>query len=150
MKEILNTQLSYNLPVECRCVPQSPFYVRWLNRFGGIDYWMFEKRQTDTGKLENFEDFQPYIEDYSKHTGTNYAYSKEASELVTIGAELLSTTEWSELCRIPYSPFIQWFDERCLLWIDIMADKGDTSMLTDLPAHTIELTFIMPKIQLHF
>lgn len=150
MKETLNTQLPDALLVECRCVPQSPFYVRWLNRFGGIDYWMFEKRQTLQRKHDSYTDFQPYISNYSEATGTNYPCSKEVSEYVTVGAELLSENEWYEISRMLYSPVIQWYDERREVWVDIMADKGDLSMLTDNPAHSLEITFVMPQPQLQF
>ena len=77
MTEKLNTQLKNILPVECKeCVPQSPFYVRWLNRFGGLDYWMFELRQEFKRKQSSYEDFEPYITDYSQASGTSYQFSK--------------------------------------------------------------------------
>lgn len=150
MIEKLNTQLPDRLEIECRCVPSSPFYVRWLNRFGGIDYWMFEKRQTWQRKQNNIEDFEPYIADFSDSTGTNYVFSKEISEEVIVGADLLTPNEWYEISRILYSPTIQWYDERRAIWIDIMVEKGDVSRFTDAPAHSLEITFLLPQPQLQF
>ena len=150
MTEALNTQLKDTLPVECRCVPSSPFYVRWLNRFGGIDYWMFERRQQLNRKQDSYEDFEPFITDYSQVYGIKRPFTKDVNETVIAGAVRLSDNEWYEISRIAYSPMVQWFDERSSSWIDIMVDKGDNSSFSDTPLHEIEFTFMLPKPQLQF
>ena len=150
MLEILNTQLKETLPVECRCIPNSPFYVRWLNRFGGIDYWMFEIRQELNRKQDSYGDFEPYITDYSQASGTNYAFTKTVSECIIVVAQGLNQNEWNELSRIAYSPFIQWFDERTQSWMDILTDKANNSRFTDTLMNEIEYTFLLPKPQIQF
>jgi hypothetical protein len=148
--EILNIQLPQKLEIECRREVNSPFYTRWLNRFGGIDYWMFEKRQTIIRKLENYADVAPSISDYSAAAGSNYVFFKEAGEKIVAGAECLNANEWFELSRMQYSPLIQYLDERSGQWIDIMIDKCEALMNSGLVLHSIELTFIMPQTKLQF
>lgn len=138
------------LPVKCCCVPSSPFYVRWLNRFGGIDYWMFQKRQTLERKQDSMETFEPYIEDYAAARGTAYAASITASQSLVAGATLLSANEWFELSRIPFSPMVQYYDKKQGVWIDITVDKGESALVTDDPAQSIEISFVLPRPQLQF
>ncbi|MDR0682023.1 MAG: hypothetical protein LBG15_09290, partial [Dysgonamonadaceae bacterium] len=46
------------------CNPVSPFYIRWINRLGGWDCWMFKNRQFQKSELTKTETSYPAIEDY--------------------------------------------------------------------------------------
>ena len=147
-KETANDKLSTALHVECVCVPSEPFYVRWLNRFGGVDYWMFQMSQTYTRSLDKQEDFIPYIVDTFTARGTNRSLSKEASEKAVVGAENLSDNEWYELSRIPFSPMIQMYDGDRDIWFDILPQKAENDMITSDGAHAVEFEFLLPQPQL--
>lgn len=137
-----------SINVVCRCVPRNPFYMRWINRHGGFDYWMFEKRQTYEREVKNVDTFKPYTNDFSTAHGTDIVYHKEVESKVTIGAEGLTTNEWKILSFIADSPFAQWYNEEKKLWTDIVVEKCKLVMQTDNALHGMEYTIQLPIPQL--
>lgn len=141
-----NSELRNTLPTECRCVPANPFYVRWLNRFGGFDYWLFAARQQYIIKQESQELFNPYIQDPIKASGSDYVINKNISSKIVVGAESLTLNEWEELSLICISPQVAFFQNGT--WFDCVVDKSDNDFFTDNELHAIELTLKLPRLQL--
>lgn len=134
--------------VECCCVPRSPFYIRWINRYGGFDHWMFCKRQTFEREIKKLETFNPYIADFATASGTTVAINKTIESMVTIGAEGLAAGEWKVLSFIADSPFVQWYNEERQVWTDIIVEKCKLEMQTDNALHSLEFEIQLPTPQL--
>jgi hypothetical protein len=122
--------------------------MRLINRYGGYDYWMFEKRQTFEREIKNVDTFEPHIADFSKARGTAVLIKKEMESKVTIGAEGLSANEWKILSFIADSPFAQWYNEEKDIWISIVVEKSKLVMQTSNALHSLELTIQLPTPQL--
>ena len=131
-----------------KCTPSSPFYIRWLNRYGGWDYWMFQKRQYKEIAQKNHDTYSPYIPDYSFANSTDKLLSKEVSEQITIGAEQITKEDWEVLSYIVKSSLVQWYDKDNARWLDIVVDKTKTAMQTDETVHMIEFVVLLPTPQL--
>lgn len=141
--------ISKKLTVECsKCIPNNPFYIRWINRYGGFDYWMFSKRQTFEREIKNIETFEPYISDFFNASGTATVIDKSIESKVTIGAEGLTVNEWRILSFIADSAFVQWYDEENMKWINIIVEKSKLALQTDSSRHGLELTIQLPTPQL--
>lgn len=134
--------------IECSsCIPNNPFYVRWVNRYGGWDYWMFSKRQTFEREVKSLQTFEPYIADYSAAYGTTVVIGKAVESKVTIGAEGLTASEWKMLSFTADSALAQWYSEDSQSWMDIVVEKSKIEMQTDSALHGIELTIQLPTSQ---
>ncbi len=137
-----------SINIVCRCVPRNPFYMRWINKYGGFDYWMFEKRQTYEREIKNVDTFKPYVDDYATACGTDLLFDKEVESKVTIGAEGLTANEWKILSFIAESPFAQWYSEELNKWIDVVVEKCKLAMQTHNALHGMEFTIQLPTIPL--
>lgn len=122
-----------NLPTPC-----NPFYVRWLNRQGGFDYWMFGFRQFLT---KGIADKKTYINEDNDEV----IYSLSGLESVRVGATNLNRNEFDILSKIIYSPKIEWYDENISAWKQILIEKGDSELDTRSTINTLEFTFSLPN-----
>ena len=138
------------LKIECRCLPNNPFYLRWINRYGGWDYWMFEKRQTYEYNQSDLQQYTPYIDDFSSSTvsGTAKLVSKEVEETVLVGSENLTAKEWRIVADIVKSSVVQWYNKDIERWIDVMLTKQKIVMQSDSTYNGLELTLTLPTPQL--
>jgi hypothetical protein len=136
------------LQVECACVPANPFYVRWLNRYGGYDCQMFQKRQLFEHSQENVTAYEPFTADFQTATGTHRLISKAVEKSVVIGIEQLSSADWDILSYVVNSSRVQYYNTFQQRWLDVIIDKTKCAKQTDESAHAIELTLMLPKPQL--
>jgi hypothetical protein len=133
------------LKIECKCTPQNPFYLRWLNRVAGYDYQMFQKRQLFENEQSDIITYQPFISDYSAAAGTHRLISKAIEKTVIIGIEQLSNADWNILSHVLNSPHVQYYNRWQQRWLDVIIDKTKCLRQTDESRHTIELTLLLPK-----
>lgn len=139
-----------HLEIERCCTPRNPFYIRWINHLGGLDYWMFGVQQLFDKKLSNLDTFEPYIQDVESATENEVPISVEAKENVLVGAENLNENEFEQLDKIIYSPLVEWYDEKRAKWLRIIPDKGNVENNTKYSSKEIELKFKLPKPILQF
>lgn len=139
------------MPIDIvKCIPNNPFYVRWVNQKGGYDYWMFAGRQKFENKTENRKIFNPYFSDITNVNKTREIYDMECKESVVVGAENVSDEDFLPLRKLVYSPLIEWWDERRSKWIRLFVSDYDSAYDTRNSSHKIEITFDLPDIQLQF
>jgi len=138
------------LPIDNPDIPDNPFYVRWKNRQGGFDYWMFSHRQFFNLSVSNQETFDPVITDQQTASGFTELLSIEGSEKVKVGAQGLTANECDCISKLIYSPKIEWFNEVTQSWQNIRIDKGENEIDTHNALNELEFTFILPTPQLQF
>lgn len=136
------------LPVNIGCTPNNPFYVKWVNKKGGVDFWMFQINQEYKLNLTGVEKQRVFFNDNNTATGSHKVYKKSADYQITAGADNLTAEQYNALSMIPFSPDIQWYCEDLGKWVDLAIDKSETVHETNTPRKEIELTFTLPELQL--
>jgi hypothetical protein len=133
------------------CDSQSPLYVRWVNRFGGWDCWMFKHRQFKKSELSKVETFYPVIEDYSVGPAeSDRVLSAEAKETIITGEENLTGNEFDNLQALKYSPLIQQYNKDTGEWSRIYLEKADAEKDTGATRFALEFEFTLPTPKLQF
>lgn len=129
------------------CVPDAPFYVRWINTAGGWDSWMFERR-TETDEVEDVNNIQLYIAD---PTDTQQTVSLNSAQTVTVGEGLLSKDDYRALAALPRSPRIQWYNEELQTWQTIVIAEGFSATWNNRNGFgNVEFTFALPRLLTQF
>ena len=130
------------------CVPAQPFYVRWVNRMGGVDYFMFCRRQTRKYSVKSASTHSLYVADPYRAGSNLRAWSLTTEHTMTVGADGLSDEEFGPLSALPFAPTIEWYDGG--RWIEIAVSKFDGSFATHSHRHSFEITFTLPAINTQF
>jgi len=137
-------------PIEQQCLPSAPFYVRWVNRIGGREHWMFSRKQTDKSDIDDSVTYEPYVTTNEDVGRRPRQISLTEERTVVVGAEGVPSAEFDVLRRITVSPVIEYYDEANLKWRVITIKSGATSKDTSSPVQSIELEFTLPSQALQF
>lgn len=130
------------------CIPAQPFYVRWINYKGGVDYYMFKNKQKRTATLSENQTYQRYITDYLGENGTDWSYYKKAIEVVTVGSELLTPDEYNALVKMTLAPYIEVYEGG--KWKRIIIEQASNQMNTDASLLEFECNFLLPELNLQY
>ncbi|MBQ0035092.1 MAG: hypothetical protein KBS77_07335 [Bacteroidales bacterium] len=122
-----------------RTVPEHPFYLRWLNKYGGWDYFMFACRQKLTTTLTENEYYQPYEEDGMR------SYRKEGKEVVEVSSGQVDKSILDALTYMPLSPDIRLYKKDTHEWVPIQIENGDTELFSDQPTGELVFSFLTKK-----
>lgn len=122
-------------------VPCSPFYIRWINRKGGWETYMFEQhkkytQEVDRGDqyvLANFRD--PYA------TQTRGEIAPEVKNIVQAGAEQLDENDFNLLKGVALSPLVQVYNYPIRVWQRVLVDDTDLTWDTKAPRNTVSYEF---------
>lgn len=143
----INGQTTENIPVPQGCVPDRPFYVRWVNQQGGYNYWMF-RMQTDAETTNEYENIIVKRSSIADEQRTIFA---NAAHTVATSADLLTEDEFNILKGIAYSPRIQWYNETMGQWVTItIAEDVTTSNRMWSGFYSVAYTFNLPQILTQF
>jgi len=139
------------LEIENPIMPATPFYVRWKNRQGGWDYWMFGYRQYFDRSISNQLTFNPYIQDQQSVKGFSNLVTLDGVEKVKVGSSGMIQNDFDCVSLLVYSPEIQRFNEEVQLWQTIFIDgDGKSENDTHDILKDLEFTFLLPTPQLQF
>ena len=130
------------------CLPDNPFYIRWVNDDGGYDYEMFSRNTQYEDDLTDLETIQIAARDpYNTQEAINATLFINA----TVGKDGLTTTEYMSIKKLMRSPLIQYYNTEQNKWHTIvLADSTSTERSTRSELHSIEFTFQLPRIKLQF
>jgi len=148
----INTDFKdFILPIENLITPATPFYIRWVNRQGGWDYWMFGYRQYFDRGVSNQLTFNPYVEDQETAKGFTQLVSLDGAEKVKVGSSGMNQNDFDCVSLLVYSPNIEWFNESTQMWQTILIDgDGKSEDDTHDILKDLEFTFLLPTPQLQF
>lgn len=131
------------------CIPQHPFYVRWINAIGGWEYFMFGQRQFINTESEEVVTTNLYSEDNTSNEVLKIL-NIEGKGSITAGADGISVNEFETLKGLIFSPTIQYYNVDAVnflpCYIDTMGISQDNSIYTN----NIEFTFVTDKIKTQF
>lgn len=132
------------------CELSRVFPIRWRNRRGVFDYYTFvgTAYKIKDGKTTGVKD--RYIEDGSKVNTNRIPYAVEGSRKIKLGIDNATTEEIDVLTRLPYAPWIEWYDYANEMWTRVtVADfKNEEDMAS--PSNYYEITLECPAINMQF
>lgn len=122
-------------------VPCSPFYVRWINRKGGWDTYMFEQHKKYTQEVDRGDQYvlansrDPYVSE------TRGELAPEFKNIVQAGAEQLDENDFNLLKGIALSPLVQVYNYQIGAWQRVLVDDTDLTWDTKAPRNTVSYEF---------
>lgn len=140
----------YGVTVALACVPAQPFYVRWINRLGGVEYFMFGRRQTRKASVKSVNTYDLYAPDPYGATTNRRPYAATTENTVTAGAAGVPEAEYEVLAGLPFAPTIERYDERRMRWTELTVSKFEGTKDTGSATHDIEIVFNLPGINIQF
>lgn len=149
--ELRNSYISFQYftpKYHCRlgCIPDNPFYIRWINEKGGYDFWMFKSYPSDEQEIEDIINTLPYPSDQYRIWHRASAIGRKR---ITVGDGLLTREEFECLKFIPRSPLVEWYDESIGKWQTVVfEDSISVTWNSRSGLGDIEYTFTLPPIRL--
>lgn len=144
----------YGVAVIPSCTPAQPFYVRWVNRLGGVEYFMFGRRQTRKASVKSVSTYGLYVPDSFGASTNRRAYALTTDNTVTVGADGVPEAEYAVLSKLPFAPTIEWYAETDSAtggrWVELTVSKFDGSLDTGSRTHSIEIVFQLPNLNVQF
>lgn len=122
-------------------VPCNPFYIRWINRKGGWDTYMFEQHKKYTQEVDRGDQYvlansrDPYA------SQTRGELAPEFKNIVQAGAEQLDENDFNLLKGIALSPLVQVYNYQLEAWQRVLVDDTDLTWDTKAPRNTVSYEF---------
>lgn len=122
-------------------VPCNPFYIRWINRKGGWDTYMFEQHKKYTQEVDRGDQYvlvnarDPYTSE------TRGELAPEVKNIVQAGAEQLDENDFNLLKGIALSPLVQVYNYQIRAWQRVLVDDTDLTWDTKAPRNTVSYEF---------
>lgn len=122
-------------------VPCNPFYIRWINRKGGWDTYMFEQHKKYTQEVDRGDQYvlanarDPYTSE------TRGELAPEVKNIVQAGAEQLDENDFNLLKGIALSPLVQVYNYQINAWQRVLVDDTDLTWDTKAPRNTVSYEF---------
>lgn len=122
-------------------VPCNPFYIRWINRKGGWDTYMFEQHKKYTQEVDRGDRYvlanarDPYASE------TRGELAPEVKNIVQAGAEQLDENDFNLLEGIALSPLVQVYNYQIRAWQRVLVDDTDLTWDTKAPRNTVSYEF---------
>lgn len=122
-------------------VPCNPFYIRWINRKGGWETYMFEQHKKYTQEVDRGDQYvlanarDPYTSE------TRGELAPEFKNIVQAGAEQLDENDFNLLKGIALSPLVQVYDYQIATWQRVLVDDTDLTWDTKAPRNTVSYEF---------
>lgn len=122
-------------------VPCNPFYIRWINRKGGWETYMFEQHKKYTQEVDRGDQYvlansrDPYA------TQTRGELAPEVKNIVQAGAEQLDENDFNLLKGIALSPLVQVYNYTIREWQRVLVDGSDLTWDTKAPRNTVSYEF---------
>ena len=139
-----------DIPVFGHCRPASPFYVRWINQLGGLDYFMFGKTQTRKEQVKGVSVYAPYVADPEIARTNSRPYAMTTENTITVGVEGLNDTDFASVKALAFARKVEHLDEEKGKWIALTVSESEGSFKTDKATHSVEITFALPTINTQF
>lgn len=122
-------------------VPCNPFYIRWINRKGGWETYMFEQHKKYTQEVDRGDQYvlanarDPYTSE------TRGELAPEVKNIVQAGAEQLDENDFNLLKGIALSPLVQVYNYQIGAWQRVLVNDTDLTWDTKAPRNTVSFEF---------
>lgn len=121
--------------------PCNPFYIRWINRKGGWDTYMFEQHKKYTQEVNRGDQYVLANSRNPRASQTRGELAPEFKNIVQAGAEQLDENDFNLLKGIALSPFVQRYNKEKGAWQRVLVDDTDLTWDTKTPRNTVSYEF---------
>lgn len=122
-------------------VPCNPFYIRWINRKGGWDTYMFEQHKKYTQEVDRGDQYVLANARDPQASETRGELAPELKNMVQAGAEQLDENDFNLLKGIALSPLVQVYNYQIGVWQRVLVDDTDLTWDTKAPRNTVSYEF---------
>lgn len=122
-------------------VPCNPFYVRWINRKGGWDTYMFEQHKKYTQEVDRGDQYVLANARDAYTSETRGELAPEFKNIVQAGAEQLDENDFNLLKGIALSPLVQVYNYQIRAWQRVLVNDTDLTWDTKAPRNTVSYEF---------
>lgn len=122
-------------------VPCNPFYIRWVNRKGGWETYMFEQHKKYTQEVDRGDQYVLANSRDPHATQTRGEIAPEVKNIVQAGAEQLDENDFNLLKGIALSPLVQVYDYQFTTWQRVLVNDTDLTWDTKAPRNTVSYEF---------
>lgn len=122
-------------------IPCNPFYIRWINRKGGWDTYMFEQHKKYTQKVDRGDQYVLANARSPLTSETRGELAPEFKNIVRAGAEQLDENDFNLLKGIALSPLVQVYNYQIGGWQRVLVDDTDLTWDTKAPQNTVSYEF---------
>lgn len=122
-------------------VPCNPFYIRWINRKGGWDTYMFEQHKKYTQEVDRGDQYVLANSRDPHATQTRGELAPEFKNIVQAGAEQLDENDFNLLKGIALSPLVQVYNYPIGIWQRVLVNDTDLTWDTKTPRNTVSYEF---------
>lgn len=122
-------------------VPCKPFYIRWINRKGGWDTYMFEQHRKYTQEVDRGDQYVLANSRGPYASQTRGELAPEFKNIVQAGAEQLDENDFNLLKGIALSPLVQRYDLSIKAWQRVLVNDTDLTWDTKTPRNTVSYEF---------
>ncbi len=143
---VVGTHQIVTISIVDTCVPENPYYIRWINDIGGWEYNMFSYNRQHSFSLADRVNIQR-----PQGSATSQSMvSATPTQSITIVEEGLSYAEFVRLSGIVVAPIVEHYNEDTGEWESLLVGE-DTSVVyepsTTQQSITIELIEPRPLLQ---
>lgn len=121
--------------------PCNPFYIRWINRKGGWDTYMFEQYKKYTQEVDRGDQYVLANSRGPYASQTRGELAPEFKNIVQAGAEQLDENDFNLLKGIALSPLVQSYNLSVKAWQRVLVDDTDLTWDTKIPRNTVSYEF---------
>lgn len=122
-------------------IPCNPFYIRWINRKGGWDTYMFEQHKKYTQEVDRGDQYVLGNARDPLTSETRGELAPEFKNIVRAGAEQLDENDFNLLKGIALSPLVQVYNYPIGGWQRVLVDDTDLTWDTKAPRNTVSYEF---------
>lgn len=122
-------------------VPCNPFYIRWINRKGGWDTYMFEQHKKYTQEVDRGDQYVLANSRDPRASETRGELAPGVKNIVQAGAEQLDENDFNLLKGIALSPLVQVYNYSIRVWQRVLVDDTDLTWDTKAPRNTVSYEF---------
>lgn len=122
-------------------IPCNPFYIRWINRKGGWDTYMFEQHKKYTQEVDRGDQYVLANARDPQTTETRGELAPEFKNIVRAGAEQIDENDFNLLKGIALSPLVQVYNYQIGGWQRVLVDDTDLTWDTKALRNTVSYEF---------
>lgn len=122
-------------------IPCNPFYIRWINRKGGWDTYMFEQHKKYTQEVDRGDQYVLANSRGPYASQTRGELAPEFKNIVQAGAEQLDENDFNLLKGIALSPLVQRYNYSAKAWQRVLVNDTDLTWDTKTPRNTVSYEF---------
>lgn len=122
-------------------IPCNPFYIRWINRKGGWDTYMFKQHKKYTQEVDRGDQYVLANARDPLASETRGELAPEFKNIVRAGAEQIDENDFNLLKGIALSPLVQVYNYQIGEWQRVLVDDTDLTWDTKAPRNTVSYEF---------